>query len=82
MEAVYLSHYAIPELGVQPGDHLVVQPAHPTVPLQVVRNLDRHALVRLMGAGHLARLVFVAGDLGRKGPSSPPREPRFRHLQE
>lgn len=59
MEAVYLTHYAIPELGALPGDYLVVEPGHPRAPLQVVRNFDHHALVRLMGADHLDRLTLV-----------------------
>lgn len=63
MEAVYVTHYPIPELGAEPGDHLVVEPSAPDFPLQVVRNFDRHALVRLMGSGHLEHLKLVAGEL-------------------
>lgn len=75
MEAVYLTHYAIPELGAQPGDHIVVDPSAPDFPVQVVRNFDRHALVRLMGDGHLGRLELVAGELVPQPSRSSPRGP-------
>lgn len=79
MEAVYVTHYPIPELGAQPGDHLVVKPAHPRTPLQVVRNFDRHALVRLLGAGHLDRLTLVAGELVRESEDRSRPLPPERH---
>lgn len=76
MEAVYVTHYPIPELGAEPGDHLVVEPSAPDFPLQVVRNFDRHTLVRLMGSGHLERLSLVAGELvPRPSPSVRPALP-------
>jgi len=79
MEAVYVTHYPIPELGAEPGDHLVVEAGQPSYPLHVVKAFDHHALVRLMGDGHLDRLTLVSGEASRPeplAPSEPFRKPR------
>lgn len=80
MEAVYLTHYPIPELGALPGDHLVVELSDPQTPLSVVRGHDRHALLRLMGGGHLDRLTLVSGEAPCV-PSARALRPSGRHLR-
>lgn len=80
MEAVYLAHYPIPEIGALPGDHLVVELSDPIAPLSVVRDHDRHALVRLMGEGHLDRLTLVSG-VAVAPSGAPALRPSARHLR-
>lgn len=55
---VYRAPYAIPELGAKAGDTIVVEPAHPTVPLIVAgRPIDRNRLPMILD--HLERLEPV-----------------------
>lgn len=85
MEAVYITHHPIPEIGALPGDHLVIEPNDPNEPVSVVRHFNRHTLVTLMGAGHLDRLTLVSEPgassqqpLKRERVTAPSR--RRRHL--
>ena len=71
MKAVYEVPYAIPELGVEPGDLLVVRPADPEAPLLVVKELHRDLLPLILD--HVDRLRLVSFE----GASSPP--PSSRH---
>jgi hypothetical protein len=60
MKAVYEAPYAIPELGVERGDVILVEPAHPRSPLLVVRRFDRNRLPLILD--HLDRLSPVSFD--------------------
>jgi len=55
MKAVYRAPYAIPELGVRPGDIITVRPSHPDHPLVVGRALDRNQLPAILD--HLDHLT-------------------------
>lgn len=66
MRAVFEAPYAIPELGVDRGDVLVVRPDHPTDPLMVAKRFDHTHLPLILG--HLHRLTPVSlpsADLSR-----------------
>ena len=58
MKAVYEVPYAIPELGAERGDIILVEPAHPTTPLLVVKRFDRNRLPLILD--HLDRLSPVS----------------------
>lgn len=86
MKAVYEATYAIPELGVEVGDRIVVRPSHPTAPLSVVRRFGHHALVRFMGEGHLdaLRVLHTEPSVIRRPSQSDrpsPRHPQGRARQ-
>ena len=61
---VYRAPYAIPEIGAELGDHIVVRPAHPTSSLMVVKRYGQLELARLRGAGFLehAPVIHTPGD--------------------
>lgn len=69
MKAIYEVPYAIPELGAQRGDVIVVEPAHPEAPLVVVRGFDRNRLPMVLD--HLDRLTLLSF---HGPPSSSPRD--------
>lgn len=56
MKAVYEAPYAIPELGVEAGDHIVVRLSHPSVPLAVVKRYSRSHLTALISNGKMSDL--------------------------
>jgi hypothetical protein len=85
MKAVYEAPYAIPELGVEPGDLITVRPAHPDNPLLVTRRHERGRLPLLLDhLEHLTPLEFSASSspsvaseelrqlLLRRSPPPPP----------
>lgn len=61
MKAVYEASYAIPELGVEPGDLIVVRPSHPTNPLLVSRRHHRSRLVLLLDHLDHFRPIEISG---------------------
>lgn len=68
MRAVYETDHAIPELGAEPGDLIVVEPGHPEAPLLVVREFDRNRLPIILE--HLDRLSPVSFEgLDVQGPA-------------
>ena len=69
MEWVYRAPYAIPELGVEVGDAIIVAPAA-EVPLTVVKRFDRNRLPIILE--HLDRLTL----LPCSGAACPERLPR------
>lgn len=71
MEWVYEAPYAIPALGVEPGDIVIVAPAD-TVPLTIIKEFDRNRLPSILE--HLERLT----PLPCSGAVS--REPLREHL--
>lgn len=72
MKAVYEVPYAIPELGAEAGDLLVVRPADPDAPLLVVKEFDRNRLPLILGHVDHCRLVSFEG-----APSPPPSSRRW-----
>jgi len=62
---VYRCREAIPELGAQPGDILYIEPGHPRVPLEVVREFG-HERLRTVRQ-NLAALELIDGQ-----PLDPP----------
>lgn len=58
MRAIYEAKSAIPELGIERGDVVVLQPAREQDPLLVVKRLDRTRIVPLLT--HLDRLRAVS----------------------
>lgn len=48
MKAVYEATYAVPELGIEVGDTVLVEPAHPRTPLLVVKGYDRGRLPSIL----------------------------------
>jgi hypothetical protein len=42
-KGIYRAHHAVPELGIRPGDTVIVDPAHSDYPLKVV-TLHRHPM--------------------------------------
>lgn len=87
MRFTYQSHHSIPELGVDPGDILVIRPEHPTSPLLVLKRKDRNRLPLILD--HINRLELVSSDepqsavveLQRRLGSPPPRPHPRRHLR-
>lgn len=75
MKAVYRVLVAVPEIDALPGDHVIVRPSEAVAPLQVIKQFDRHTLVRLMGGGHLDQMRLLAGELVESGGSSPHEDP-------
>lgn len=71
-KAIYRSPYAIPAEGIEAGDYVVIRPSDPDRPVEILRWRDRHALVRIMGDGHLDRMILIGGDLAE--PCSPPQQ--------
>ena len=50
---VYRAERAMPEIGAEPGDHIIVRPGVAKAPLMVVKRYGHHDLVKLMGSGAL-----------------------------
>lgn len=73
-KAIYRAPLPIPAEGIETGDLVIVRPSDPTFPVEIVKRRDRHALVRLMGEGHLEAMILLGGDLAP--PLSPARAPR------
>ena len=44
MRGIYRATYAVPELGIEAGDMVVVEPGHPRAPLKIIRAFDRNDL--------------------------------------
>lgn len=67
MEWVYRAPYAIPSLGVEKGDNIIVAPAAAD-PLVVVKKIDRNRLPAILE--HLDRLTLLPCS-GAGSPDSP-----------
>lgn len=76
MKAVYEATYAIEELGVEPGDRIVVRPSHPIAPLLVIKRHDRNVLPAILD--HLDHLLPVSF----QDQDPPPRRQVRRSLRE
>lgn len=59
---------AIPELGVVPGDAIVIRPGHPLNPVVVARGFARESALTLLP--HLSALTFVSARGGPERPES------------
>lgn len=57
MYAVYQTSVPIPEFGAQAGDYLVLDPANPVSPLQVVRRVPRPLVVAILSYSEHLELV-------------------------
>ncbi len=68
MKAVYETPYAIPELGAEPGDIIVVEPAHPHTPLSVVRQFDRNRLPVILD--HIDSLTPLSSSVAAPPPAN------------
>lgn len=87
MQRTYRSLHRIPELGVEPGDLVVIRPEHPTSPLMVVKRHDRNRLPLILD--HITALEPVSSDESsasegfRRQLGSPPRHRPHRphHLK-
>lgn len=44
MRAIYRATYGIPELGIEPGDTVIIEPEHPRAPLKIVRSFAEEEL--------------------------------------
>ena len=51
----YLCQDAIPAIGAEPGDTIIVRPSHPHAPLAVVKRYGHQTLVELRATGELDR---------------------------
>lgn len=61
MKAVYEATYAVPELGIEVGDAVLVEPAHTETPLLVVKGFDRNRLPRILEHMDAFTLVSFEG---------------------
>ena len=55
-KSVFRVSYPLPEVGAEVGDHVIVDPNHPTAPVRVVKQFGREELHRLIREGHLGRM--------------------------
>lgn len=72
MRAVYTAERAIPELGVEEGDKVLIEPAHPRFPMIVFREFDRNQLPAVLD--HIDHGLTLSSFSGP--PSSSPEQIR------
>ena len=60
---VYRADRAMPDIGAEPGDLLVVRASDPHFPLLVVREFGHTAFARFLGSGMLDGLEPTAVDM-------------------
>ena len=53
MKRVYRAERSMPDIGAEPGDVILVEPTHPTIPLIVLREFGHGALAKLLSSGML-----------------------------
>ena len=57
MKRVYRAERSMPDIGAEPGDVILVEPTHPTIPLIVLREFGHGALAKLLSSGMLDGLA-------------------------
>lgn len=67
MEWIYRAPYAVPEMGIEVGDNVIVAPAADD-PLVVIKKIDRNRLPMILE--HLDRLTLLPCS-GAGDPDSP-----------
>jgi hypothetical protein len=67
---IYEAHHAVLELGIQPGDFVVIDPSHEHEPFHLVRRLDTRDLPALLP--HLPAFTLCRAGF-REGPPSDAR---------
>ncbi len=58
-KTVYRAPYAIPEIGAEPGDHIIVRPSRPRGSLCVVKRYGQRELAWLRSEGVLEDAVVL-----------------------
>lgn len=80
MRAVYRVTQPIPEIGAIPGDCIVAEPANPTHPVVLTRQLERGVLPLVLDNNRFSLI-----DLETHRPGLPPsmrqQRPSRRHLR-
>lgn len=82
MRGVYRAQQALPHLGVEQGDTVIIDPEHPRAPIQVVKLHSRHRLPDLVS--ELDSLTFLSPladrpPLDPPSPGAQPERPESRH---
>ena len=67
-KSVFRVLYPLPHVSADAGDHVIVDPDHPTAPVRVVKHFGREELNRLIREGHLERMNPLLATQAGKPP--------------